>query len=379
MAGSDFRRATSPGYAIGRASPPASVLVVDDDPVASKLLSLMLQHAVSSCWTADDGTKALHAMERQAFDAVISDLHMPAMSGLELLVETRRRFPHMAFLVTTGAEDLDVAVRAMRLGADDYLVKPLLEEIVVASLDRALHRRRLEREVENNHRNLEKLVVERTEQLREALWRTERTYEETLQALGAAIDLRDGATAGHSWRVCRYSVEIAVAMNIPEKERRNIVRAASLHDIGKLGVPDRVLLKPGPLTDEEWVLMRQHAQLGFDLLKAIPFLEESSEIVLSHHERFDGSGYPRGLRGKQIPLGARVFSVADAFDAITSNRPYRPASTLEAARSLIGRAVDSQFDPQVVNIFLKAPLEQWQSIASDPRGLRSTTAELLAM
>jgi putative nucleotidyltransferase with HDIG domain len=238
----------------------------------------------------------------------------------------------------------------MRCGADDYLVKPLRESAVLASLERALHKRQLEQQVEDYRQHLEEMVAERTGQLQAALQQIESSYEDTLQALGAAIDLRDNETAGHSQRVCHYSLEIARAIGWSEKQLGSLARGAYLHDIGKLGVPDGILLKPGPLTTEEWKLMQQHVQIGFDLLKGIPFLADAAEIVLTHHERCDGKGYPRGLKGEEILLGARIFAVADTLDAMTSDRPYRaclfvPGSTRDdpppcrSARSRSGKRV----------------------------------------
>jgi putative nucleotidyltransferase with HDIG domain len=355
------------------------VLVVDDEPAAAKLLALMLRGSSVSCAIAGGAEEALSLVESEQFDAIISDLRMPGISGLELLAEVRQRFPHVAFLITTAVQDLQIAIGAMHSGADDYLIKPLLEENVTTSLERAIARHRVERQVESYHRDLEKLISERTRQLNLAFEHIQRSYEETLQALGAAIDLRDGETAGHSWRVCQYSLEIAAVMNMPQYERDNLARAAYLHDIGKLAVPDGILLKPGPLTEDEWIVMRQHVQIGFDLLKMIPFLAAAAEIVLSHHERFDGAGYPRKLRGAQIPLSARVFSVADAFDAITSNRRYRSALSFEEAREIIRHLAGSQFDRNVVEAFLAVRLDRWREIGNREQcSLRENAAELSA-
>jgi putative nucleotidyltransferase with HDIG domain len=343
------------------------VLVVDDELAACKLLSIILPSPDYYCAMASNGEEGLVALQREGFDAVISDLQMPGIGGMELLAEARRRQPHVAFLVTTGVDDVDVGVQAMRSGADDYLVKPLLESVVVASLERALHKRRLEEQVENYRQHLEEMVGERTKQLHAALDQIEGSYEDTLQALGAAIDLRDSETAGHSQRVCRYSLEIARAMGLPEKELRNLARGAYLHDIGKLGVPDGILLKPGPLTADEWTLMRQHVLIGFELVEGIPFLADAAEIVLTHHERYDGSGYPRGLKAQETLMGARIFAVADSFDAITSDRPYRRASSFEDGRQTIGHQAGRLFDPQVVDVFLSIPTETWSTIARDQR------------
>ena len=311
------------------------VLAIDDESSARKLLSLILGPPAFDCATASDGEEAIEILRHARFDVIISDLHMPGISGMELLAQVRRRYPRMAFLVTTGVDDVEVGVQAMRSGADDYLVKPLREDVVLISLESALHKRKLEQQVENYRQHLEEMIAERTEQLQAAVWQIEQTYEDTLQALGAAVDLRDNETAGHSQRVCRYSIGIALAMGWSEKQLGSLARGAYLHDIGKLGIPDSILLKPGPLTPEEWERMRQHVQIGFDLVKDIPFLADAAEIVLTHHERYDGRGYPGGLKGDEIPLSARIFAVADTLDAITSDRPYRLASSFAAARETI--------------------------------------------
>ena len=328
------------------------------------------------CATAGNGKEALELLRRESFDAVISDLQMPGLTGLELLAETRRLFPHIAFLVTTGVDDVDVGVEAMRNGADDYLVKPLRENAVVASLQRALHKRQLEQQVENYRQHLEEMVTERTGQLRAALEQVERSYEDTLRALGAAIDLRDSETAGHSQRVCRYSLEIARALGWPEPELGSLARGAYLHDIGKLGIPDGILLKPGPLTSEERQLMQQHVQIGFTLVKDIPFLADAADVVLMHHERFDGGGYPHGLKGEQILPGARVFAVADTLDAITSDRPYHRASSFDSARETIRHLAGSQFDTYVVSVFLSIPEHPWPAIATSQRPTAVLSPEL---
>lgn len=343
----------------------ARVLVVDDEPAACKLLSIILQPDYS-CATASNGSDALAAMQRERIDAVISDLQMPGMSGMDLLLAARRHQPHVAFLVTTGVDDVDVGVQAMRSGADDYLVKPLLENVVRASLERALHKRHLEQQVENYRQHLEEMVVDRTQQLRETLQQVERSYEDTLRALGAAIDLRDSETEGHSQRVCHYAVEMARAMGWPGQQIQNLSRGAYLHDIGKLGIPDGILLKPGPLTPDERVTMQTHVQIGFELVKGIPFLSTAADIVLMHHERYNGSGYPCGLKGNDILPGARIFAIADSFDAITSDRPYRRASSFEFGRKTIHRESGRLFDPQAVDVFLNLPTESWSPVPLAP-------------
>jgi cyclic di-GMP phosphodiesterase len=350
---------------------PPRVLAVDDESAAYKLLSLILAAPAFQCMTASSGDEALLVLQREDFDAVISDLHMPGMSGMELLAEVRRLHPHTAFLVTTGVDDVDVGVRAMRSGADDYLVKPLRDTAVLASLESALHKKQLERQVEEYRQHLEEMVEERTEQLQSALQQVERSYEDTLQALGKAIDLRDHETAGHCQRVCRYSLEIARAMGWSQKQLETLARGAYLHDIGKLGIPDGILLKPGPLTENERKLMQQHVQIGFDVIKDVPFLADAAEIILMHHEQYGGAGYPRGLKSEEIRPGARIFAVADTLDAITSDRPYRRASSFESARETIRRLSGSQFDPRVVEVFLSIPEDVWPTIARNQRQIEA--------
>ena len=344
-------------------SPTARVLIVDDEPAACKLLALVLSEADFDCKTVPSGAEALRLLERDNRDAIVCDLNMPGMNGMELLAEVRRRSPHVAFLVATGLDDVRAGILAMKSGADDYLVKPLQSELVIASLHRALQKKRLEQEVEGYRLHLEEMVAERTQQIAAALHLVERSYEDTLEALGAAIDLRDAATEGHSQRVCRFALEIAKAMGLSETQHKTIAMGAYLHDIGKLALPDGILLKPGPLTAEERLLMQQHVQTGYDLVKQIPFLADASELVRTHHERYDGSGYLRGLKAEQIPIGARIFGVADTLDAITSDRPYRNALPFEVAFRIIHTESGRLYDPQVTAAFFSLPKETWSTIA----------------
>jgi response regulator RpfG family c-di-GMP phosphodiesterase len=344
-------------------APAVRALIVDDDLALRTILSVMLTQSAFVCRTAASGEEALRLLENQPTDVVISDLRMPGISGMDLLVEVRQRYQHLAFLMVTGEDETRVGVRAMQLGADDYLLKPFDADVVLGSLHRALQKKKLEREVQEYRLRLEEMVSERTQQLRTALQQTERSYEDTLEALGAAIDLRDSPTAGHSRRVFLYSMELAKSIGGMEQEIRSIAMGAWLHDIGKLAIPDRVLLKPSPLTDSEWEIMRRHARIGYELVKSISFLAGAAEIVLTHHERFDGSGYPQKMKGDEIPFRARIFAVADTLDAMTSDRPYRAALPLQTARDVIERGSGTLFDPLVAAAFLRVPCETWEIIA----------------
>jgi HD-GYP domain-containing protein (c-di-GMP phosphodiesterase class II) len=195
--------------------------------------------------------------------------------------------------------------------------------------------------------------------------RIELTYDETLEALAAALDLRDNDTAGHSRRVTLYSLAIATRLNFAPDELKQLERGAYLHDIGKIGIPDSILLKPGKLTPEEMAVMQTHARIGYELMSRVAFLSSASQIVLTHQERYDGTGYPQGLRGTQIPMGARVFAIADTMDAMMSDRPYRPGRPYSAARAEIIRESGKQFDPQVVAAFLSIPEKVWENIRSE--------------
>ncbi len=348
------------------------VLVVDDEAPARNVLALVLAQIGHRCEKAANGEEALRILEEKQTDVVISDLQMPGISGMELLAKVRQLYPHLVFLVVTGTDDIQVGIRAMQEGADDYLVKPFQVDasVVSTSLARALHKKRLEQEVENYRRHLEEMVAEQTQQLREALREVERSYEHTLEALGVAVDLRDSSTAGHSRRVFLYSIEIGKAMGGLEHELKNIAMGAWLHDIGKLAIPDAILLKPGSLTDEERQVMQRHVQIGYDLVKGIPFLSNAAEIILGHHERCDGSGYPRGLKAEEIPVGARIFAVADTFDAMTSDRPYRRALPFAASREVIERGAGKHYDAHVARVFLSTPDETWQEIRRETAAIQ---------
>lgn len=336
------------------------MLVVDDDPAIRSLLCEIFEPNGFNCCAAASGEDALEFLQEQTFDVIICDLHMPGISGLEFLEKAKPLCPGTAFLFATGEGNVRVGVRAMKEGIYDYILKPFKGDQVVRSVQQALEKKRMEMELENYRLNLEQMVDERTQQLGAALKHIEQTYDETLAALGEAIDLRDNSTAGHSARVTRYCLMIAEAMGFSDKQLRELARGAYLHDIGKIGIPDNILLKPGELTESEERQMRMHVEAGHRLVSRIAFLHPASEIVLSHQEHYDGRGYPRGLTGDEIPLGSRIFSVADCFDAITSDRPYRQASSFTAARVEIEGQSGKQFDPAVVSAFLSIPESAWQ-------------------
>jgi response regulator RpfG family c-di-GMP phosphodiesterase len=343
----------------------APVLIVDDEPAVRKVLATLLSQAGIPSKAAANPQEAMLMLETTVFEAVISDLRMGATSGFDLLQQVRKRFPNLPFLMATGVDDVRVGVQAMKEGADDYLLKPFDIDVVLASLHRALQRKQLERELENYRLHLEEMVSLRTREVQAALADLEHSHSATLEALGSAIDLRDGPTAGHSKRVLLYSLKIAQEIGNLEDQLRTLGMGAWLHDVGKLAIPDGILLKPAALTEEERRVMERHVELGYDLVKSIPFLTDAAEIILAHHERYNGSGYPRGLRDTDIPIGARIFAVADSFDAMTSDRPYRTALPMKTARSVIEVGRGELFDPQIVDAFLAVDNDAWRLIRQD--------------
>ncbi len=339
-----------------------TLLLLDDEPAVCALLSERLTMEGYSCRTCHSGQEALALMAKEPFDLVVSDIRMPVMTGMDFLAEAQPKYPHSAYLMVTAEDDVRVGIQAMKQGAYDYLVKPIHMDALVASIERALAIKRMELELESYRRDLEQKVEARTKQLEAAMKRIELTYDETLEALGAALDLRDTETAGHSQRVSRYCLEMASAMGASKEELRQILRGSYLHDIGKIGIPDAILLKEGKLTPGEMAVMQNHVRIGYDLVCRIAFLAPAAAIVLTHQERWDGTGYPQGLVGEEIPLGARIFAVADTLDAMTSDRPYRKALPFAAARDEITRYSGRQFDPEVVRIFLSLPEQLWENI-----------------
>ena len=338
------------------------ILVVDDEEAIREVVSTLLEAQGYQCTVRQNGRLALDAFRQGKFDLVLSDIVMPEMDGLKLLAELRRDDPDVPVIMVTAMHDISIALEAIRAGAYDYILKPFERDQLHLSVRRALDHRQLVLENRTYQSDLEHLVAERTQQLSIALQDLEQSYDYTLEALGGALDAKDAETEGHCQRVTAFTITIAQKMGVDKGLLRQIARGAFLHDIGKMGVPDHILRKPGPLTNEEREVMRKHCEIGYSVLQRIPFLKEAAEIVLSHQECFDGSGYPRGLKGEEIPLGARIFAVADTLDAMISDRPYRKALPISAAREEIERFSGRQFDPQVVEVFLAQPERLWAEL-----------------
>ncbi len=338
------------------------ILVVDDEPHVRAILLSHFEQEGNRCVASSSAVDALHRMKDQDFSLVISDVMMPGMSGLEFLRVAREENPETAFIMITGLMDIGTAVDSLRLGAFDFITKPFDLTSIRRAADRALERRRLVIENRFYREELERKVRERTRELNEALCDVEESYKITLEALVTALDAREHETQAHSQRVREYTLTLAEALGLKHDDLIQTGRGALLHDVGKIGVRDSILLKPGKLSEEEWVEMRMHPQIGYNILQNIEFLSPAAEIVLCHQERWDGKGYPNGLAGSDIPLGARIFAVVDTLDAMTSDRPYRKAVSFDAALEEIRFCSGTQFDPRIVSAFLSIPAKAWIAI-----------------
>ena len=346
----------------------ARILAVDDEPHVRSMIGAALERQGFDVQLASSGREAMELLERGAFDLVLTDIVMQDGNVIALLDRIHGQQPQLPVVMVTAIHDIGVAIDSMRRGAYDYLLKPFEREHLVSTVKRALDHRQALQDSHNYQQNLEQVVTARTEMLRQAMENLEHSYDVTLEALGDALDLKDSETEGHSKRVTAYTIALARAMGISPSQIKIIARGAFLHDIGKMAIPDDILRKPGKLTEEEQAVMREHCSRGYHMLRKIPFLSEAAEIVFSHQEHYDGSGYPSGLSGGEIPVGSRIFAIADTLDAITSDRPYRKARSFDNAREEILKHSGTQFDPSVVEIFLKIPNELWHELRSEITG-----------
>jgi putative nucleotidyltransferase with HDIG domain len=345
------------------------ILVVDNEQTIREIVSSMLSGAHFQTCQAASGSEALALLESgDEFDLVLSALMTPEIDGIALLEQTKDKYPDMPVVIVTAVHDISIALQALRNGAYDYLLKPFEREQLLATVRRALENRRLKRENDAYRTNLESLVAARTQQWKTGLSDLEKSYDITLECLGDALAVKDAETETHSKRVTAYTIAMARKMGLPKGEMNVMARGAFLHDIGKMTIPDEFLLKPGKLTDDEMAIMQQHCHLGYRIISRVPFLAEAAQIVYSHHERYDGTGYPRGLKGEEIPLGARLEAIANTLDVITHDQPYRPAQSFEAARKEIELWSGRQFDPKIAKVFLEMPDHLWEDLRKDIAG-----------
>jgi putative nucleotidyltransferase with HDIG domain len=341
---------------------PVRILILDDEAVVRDVLARKLSSSGYECESCENGYMALSCLEKSNYDLVLANIMMPDPGGRKLLEEMLRLRPEIAIILITSVVDIQTAVDLVKKGAYDFITKPFSLEDVSISVSRAVEKRQLIFDNKLYQRGLEEQVSSRTQQLWEALEALRHTYNSTLMALGTAFDTRGADADGHSMRVTIYATLLACQMGIVPDLVRVIQQGAILHDIGKIGVPDSLLRKPGKLTENEWVVMRKHPEIGLRILAGIKFLRDAAQLVLHHQEKYDGTGYPLRLKGESISLGARIFAVADTLDCMTSHRPFQPAATFEAAKEEIIRVSGTQFDPGVVDAFLEIPLSELKRV-----------------
>jgi putative two-component system response regulator len=348
------------------------ILIVDDEEFIRRLIALQLEAGGYRSVSAASAAEARAVLSEQPCSLVLCDLNMPRESGLDLLASVLPEYPDLAALMITGVDDTHAAEAAARLGAYGYMVKPFSQKQLLINVANALRRRELEVENRDHRERLETLVDERTRALRESVLRLgelanelRRSREETIRRLSRAGEYRDEETGAHVVRVGRVSEKLARSVGLPDDECAMIGIVSPLHDIGKVGIPDAILRKPGPLDPEERAVTNRHAEIGHRILTGSdsPLLELAATIALTHHERYDGNGYPRGLGGADIPIAGRITAVADVYDALTHDRPYRSRFAGDEAAAMIRTGRGSQFDPVVVDAFVES-LDEFASITA---------------
>lgn len=330
------------------------VLVVDDEPLVGEAIERILHSYGYAVSVAHSAQEALQILAQQPVHLCLADLHMPGMSGSDLVRQVRHRYSEVPIVIMTGDSSIEVLREVLDNGASDFITKPWRTHELPVVIERNIRRHNMW--LEEQKRHLQKL---------------NEAYSDMLEALLSALEIREREIEGHCERVTAFTMILAEAMGVPHHQHPDLERGALLHDIGKIGIPDSILFKPGPLTAAEWQVMRQHPVIGYQMCMKIRSLQSAvREVVLCHHERWDGSGYPQGLRGEDIPLGARIFAVADTIDAMTANRPYRRALSIEEVCAELERCSGNQFDPQVVQAFFSIPPAVWTSVM---RTLHSNT------
>ena len=323
----------------------ARLLIVDDESSIRDILARTLSHEGYDCHVACDADEALVELGAAPYQLVLSDILMPGRTGIELLEEIKRDYPDTAVVMVTAVAETGTAVDALKRGANNYLTKPFDLEEVLLSVERSLEKRNLELANREYRDHLEKKVNEQTEQARE-------TFLGAIKSLASALEAKDRYTLGHSDRVTERAVIIAGEAGLSERRIEQIRLAGTVHDIGKIGVPESILQKPGRLTEEEYDQVKLHPDTSELILEPIIHDREVLSIVRHHHERFDGRGYPAGLKGEDISLGARIVAIADAYDAMTSDRPYRDGMSLDEAKKQLLSNRGSQFDPSLIEVFI---------------------------
>jgi putative two-component system response regulator len=324
-----------------------NILVVDDESYICRMVSRLLEKQGYACTVCESAAEAIKKIDSSAYELVVSDIMMPGMSGIELLARIKKTHPDMAFIMLTGIDDHETAIRTLDLGAFGYVIKPFEPNELIINVFNSLRRRELEMERNQYEDRLEREVRERTAEIRA-------TQEQITLRLVTASGYRDEETGAHIRRMGEYAAILAQATGLKAEAVEEIRLAAPMHDIGKIGVADAILKKPGKLTDKEFKQIKEHTTIGARILEGsqISLLNLAQDIALYHHEKWNGSGYPQGLREEAIPLCARIVAVCDVYDALVSDRVYRPALPEDKALAIMKEGRGNHFDPRILDLFL---------------------------
>jgi len=345
---------------------PERILIAEDQPELLEFICDALQESVPEIVRVSDGWSAWQQIEMREFALVVADLNMPWLSGIGLLEECRKSARSVPFVLMSGLAETDVLAKALNLGATRFLAKPFSVKQLLDVVNEALAQQRLKSEQKRFQARLQNQVARLRQQCIDEIFEREQMFMATLRALAAAIDARDAYTCRHSAAVADYACQLGLALGLSDAELRDLTVAGQMHDIGKIGVPESILNKPGTLTADEMRIMRTHPVQGAKILASLPNFGSVMAVVRSHHERYDGGGYPDGLRGDAIPLHARIMAVCDSWDAMRTDRPYRKGMSPDRAASILRTESGKQFDPQIVEAFLEhLPTERTTVLAEN--------------
>ena len=340
------------GFLKGTNQDNPQIMIVDDEEPIRRILGRLLKVNGNTCQLAANAAEARTLLRGQNFDLILCDIKMPGESGIDFIRYLLSEYPETAAIMVTAVDEPEVAETALEIGAYGYIIKPFKANELLINVSNALRRQKLEIENRRHRKNLEKLVLERTNTLKNTLNDLQKAMYGIIEAMGLTVEIRDPYTAGHQRRVAEIARAIAIETGLSERQVEGVHIAGLIHDIGKMAVPAEILSKPGKITKHEFGIIKSHPEVGYDILRKINFPWPISQIVYQHHERMDGTGYPQGLSGKDILMEARIMGVADVVEAMASHRPYRPARGIDKALEEISKNREVLYDPEVVDACL---------------------------